>query len=268
MNNANCPGVSHINDWQAPLAKMMRISFEEGGTEPQRVKRFTYLMERPEFRCPDNDYIASPNGDPQFPATIMGSYVMAVNFMYIRNESGSDADQGSNSNYSSILVGELHDRLDHNAPQGYTPKINKVGSPARKIFIADGAKYSDSARYPTMPLTLKWDWGGAYADRGPWLSVNTCWDRSFAPGNGGTTGFDARLWGFRHGKLQAKAPADMFRFNVGFYDGHVEQMGDLEGSDPAMWNPKGTRIVANNRLYNDVLKKYCGGGSGKEFFVP
>ena len=264
--NANCPGVSHINDWQAPLARFMRINFNDAGDLNSRIERFTSLMENPAFHCPDNEWIASPNGTPSFPATRLGSYVVAVNFMYVRTTSNSDS--GSNSSSKSTVVGELHARLDHNPPQGYIPKLNKVGPPQRKVFIADGAKYSDSARPPTMPLTLKWDWGGAYADRGPWLRVNTCWDRSWAPGNGAKIGFDARLWGFRHGTRNAGAPADMFRFNVGFYDGHVEQMGDLEGSDPAMWNPKGTRLVANNRLYNDVLKKYCGGATGQEFFVP
>lgn len=256
IGNANCPFVSHINDWQAPIGKMLGMKFNEGNTTPDRVERFTYLMNRPEFHCPENDIIAGPNGTPTFPATQFGSYVGAVCFMYERTTSNSDIA-------GKIAVGETHARLDHNPPPGYVPKITKIGNPAEKIFIACGAKYSGSGVPPTMPLSLKWDWGGAFMDRGPWLAANTCWDRSNAPGNGGNpSDQDGRLYGFRHGKHVQNGPADSYRFVVGFYDGHVATMGDLEGSNPKYWMPKGTTIQINTRLFNDVRNLYYPGGSG------
>ena len=33
--------------------------------------------------------------------------------------------------------------------------------------------------------------------------------------------------------------------NAGFFDGHVETLGDLEGSNPEFWVPKGTEVAAN-----------------------
>lgn len=250
-SNANCPGVSHINDWQAPIAAMLGIKFNEGGSLKDRVERFTKLHARPEFHCPENDLIAGPTGTPTFPATQSGSYVAAVNFMYAHNH------RNSNSDAANFQIGERYPRTDHNPPPGYVPRLNKVGSAGRKVFVACGAKYSSATQPPVMPLTYKWDWGGSYADRGPWLAVNTCWDRTHAPGNGGTAGVDARVYGFRHGSRKRDGAADSYRFNVAFYDGHVENLGDLQGADPAMWNPAGTRLdVSAGRVYRDVRRLY------------
>ena len=57
-------------------------------------------------------------------------------------------------------------------------------------------------------------------------------------------------------------PADSYRFVVGFFDGHVATMGDLEGSNPKYWMPKGSTIAINTRLFNDVRNLYYPGGSG------
>ena len=247
-NNHNCPRVSHINDWQAPIATVMGIEFNEGGTLPERVSRFTTLMNRPEFVCPENDVIAGPNGAPSFPATQWNSYVTAVQFMYKHNYRKSNADSG----WDMGQIGETYTYTFHDPPPGYAPKITKVGTGSRKVFIACGGKYSSPTNKPAMPLTLKWDWGGTYADRGPWYRGNTGFGRHLAPGNGGT-GVDSRIYSYRHGIRGQKGPANAYKFTVGFYDGHVELMGDLEGADPRLWNPEGTRLEINNtRVFRDV----------------
>ena len=69
--------------------------------------------------------------------------------------------------------------------------------------------------------------------------------------------FDPRVLSYKHGRQIPKGPANSFRFNAGFFDGHVETMGDLEGADPALWNPKGTSITAH--LFNDVATRFFGG---------
>jgi prepilin-type N-terminal cleavage/methylation domain-containing protein/prepilin-type processing-associated H-X9-DG protein len=248
-SNANCPAVTHINDWQAPLGKIMRIKFNELGDLTSRTERFRYLMGREEFRCPNNDIIAVPLGTPDFPATIAPSYVLAVQFLF-ESKKASIADD-------DVQVGENTTYSFHNPPSGYVPKITKVGAVNRKIYIACGAKYTDATTPSVrMPLTLRYDWGGAYGDRGPWYNANKAWDRSQAPGNGGTSAFDPRALSYRHGKNLQRGPADSYRFNVAFFDGHVETLGDLEGSDPAMWNPKGT--IINAHLFNDVAKRFYG----------
>jgi prepilin-type processing-associated H-X9-DG protein len=248
--NANCPMVAHINDWQAPLGKIMGMKFDEGPLLATRVARFVNLMNRPAFICPENDLIAIPLDTPVFPATQANSYVTAVQFLYehkVASIPDTDVSVGENTTYSF-----------HNPPPGYAPKIGKVGNAAEKIFIACGGKYSDSSSADArMPLSLRYDWGGAFGDRGPWYIANKAWDRIKAPGNGGTTGFDPRIYAYRHGDRRPGGPADTFKFTAAFFDGHVEVLGDLTGADPALWNPKGTRLqVAANRVYADVKQRY------------
>lgn len=257
ISNNWLPLICHINDWQSPIAKMLGIKFDEGGDlNANRIPRFIALMNRPEFHCPENDVIAGPNGTPTYPATQFSSYVVAVCFMYVRNTTGSNSDIAGVQE-----IGETHPRTDHNVPPGYFPKITKVGQLANKVFIACGGKYSGAGTPPSMPLSLRFDWGGSYADRGPWLTVNSCWDRSNAPGNGGSpTIQDARLYSFRHGKKIENGPADSYKFTVGFYDGHVETMGDLQGSDPKMWMPKGSTLGnLTTRVFKDVRDLYYPG---------
>jgi prepilin-type N-terminal cleavage/methylation domain-containing protein/prepilin-type processing-associated H-X9-DG protein len=264
MGNANCPSVSHINDWQSPLGRLMRMNFPDDGDLVNRVKRFTYLMERPEFRCPENDLLAGPNGTPAFPVCQFNSYVLAVDFMYIHNDGGPwPASLGGAS-----AEGETVALVSHNPPSEYVPKINKVGSPAVKVFMACGAKYSSATTPPSMPLSYRWDYGGSFADRGPWITAGTCWDRSNAPGNGGLDPVDPRMYGFRHGKKIQRSRGDSFRFTVAFYDGHVETMGDLQGANPSIWNPKGTEINTS-RVWPDARKLYCGTAAGGQVYkVP
>lgn len=255
--NANCPIVSHMNDWQAPLAKLMRIEHREGGNFVDRTNRFTTLMARPEFGCPENEMtIASvvsattAAGSPPITGSKSPSYIMAVQFTFKHKPANvSDSDN---------TVGEVYSYSFHNVPQSYSPKISKVGPASSKVFMGCGAKYSDSSTYAVRaPFTLRYDWGGAYGDRGPWYVYNKAWDRIQAPGNGGVTPFDPRMVSYRHGKRIEKGIADSFRTPLAFFDGHVETMGDLQGADPALWNPAGTYIqAADSRMFKDVKRQY------------
>jgi prepilin-type N-terminal cleavage/methylation domain-containing protein len=259
VNNNNLPSINHINDWQAPIGKMMNIKFEEGPTVADREARFYRLNEYPGFICPENDVRAVPqlNGSPWSRSTNLMSYILAVQFMFASKE--YDIPSGEE--------GETWTQDWRKPPSGYAPKINKVGSAARKIYIACGAK-GLGTNGPELRMTLKLDGGGIYGDNGPWQVGATGWNRSLAPGNGGT-GNDNRLYSFRHGRMKAGSPADTMRFVVGFYDGHVEVLGDLEGSDPAMWNPRGTQLqIAANREYADVRNKYYGGATSGTVTLP
>jgi prepilin-type N-terminal cleavage/methylation domain-containing protein len=256
-SNTNCPGVIQINDWQSPIARMIRVAFEEGGTVTERKARFYRLNDFPSFICPENDVRALPQLDsvPWEKTAWMTSYVIAVQFMYA-------AKGGPSANVMEIgSEGETYANPARVLPPGYGPKITKVGPTSRKVFIACGGKYV-SGNGPELRMTYKWDNGSMYGDIGPWAPGSSAFNRALAPGNGGT-GPDERIYGFRHGSLKPLSPADSMRFVVGFYDGHVEVMGDLEGSDPSMWHPRGTKMtVSNSNLLTDVKKRYFGGANG------
>jgi len=267
-SNYNLPDVSHINDWQAPIGRMLGFQFNTGKYIADRRERFADLMQRNEFHCPENDLIGTP--DPtglSFSADNspmpLGSYVTAVNFMYRHNYRNTNSDSG----WDVGQIGETYARTDYNPPQGYTPKVTRVGNPSQKVFIAAGAKYSRPDLPPMIPFTFRFDYGGAYGDRGPWQVFSNAWNREHAPGNDTGDGFngeiDARFYGFRHGRGVDRGAANTFKFNVGFYDGHVQLMGDLEGSNPAMWNPKDTVLGINGgRVYQDVIDTYYDGVEG------
>ena len=252
-NNSNCPDVSQVWDWQAPIARMLRIQFEEGGTTAKRVERFKYLLQHPTFRCPDNDVLATAytaSGGPNFGTVLLNSYNTPVLFHYLHYQApGGEALVTRAQSWAS-------------PPAGYVPKITRIGNPSRKVFIADGARYSTVTVAPDMDLSYKGQNGGAYADVGPWSRYSRSWDRTAAPGNG-TASFDARLYAYRHGRRDGKGPADGYRFNVGFFDGHVETLGDLEGANPEFWMPKDTTFNASNECFPDVRRQHMQNASGE-----
>ncbi|MDB5294275.1 MAG: type secretion system protein [Phycisphaerales bacterium] len=248
-SETNCPNVSQIWDWQAPIGRMLGIKFEEGGTLAERQKRFTTLMNYPSFRCLENEVPAAAFGSSGagWPTVVVNSYVTAMVFQMNNNPTA-----GSGGNQTTLA------RSDWNPPTGYAQKITKVGDGARKIFIADGARYSQSVAggVPDYDPSIKGGSGGAYSDQGAFTQFSRAWDRKNAPGNGGTA-LDARIFGFRHGTLNPNAGADMFKFCAGFFDGHVETLGDLQGSEPEMWVPTGSTInIVAAQVYPDALALY------------
>lgn len=151
-------------------------------------------------------------------------------------------------------------RGEYNPPQGYVPKLTRIGDAARKIYIADGARYSTTSVRPDYDINYDGSFGGAYSDQGAWSTFSRSWDRARAPGNGGS-GFDARLYAFRHGSTKHGASADAYRFNAAFFDGHVETLGDLQGADPSLWLPKGTSVtLGGGQTHPDVTRLYGNGG--------
>jgi len=77
FSNSYCPNVSQIWDWQAPIAKAIRMPFNDGASLDQRIDRFRYLANHPMFRCPDNDALATPVGAIDWSAN--GRGLMYVN---------------------------------------------------------------------------------------------------------------------------------------------------------------------------------------------
>jgi prepilin-type N-terminal cleavage/methylation domain-containing protein/prepilin-type processing-associated H-X9-DG protein len=293
-----CPDIVQVWDWQSPIAKLMNYSIPLGPNPGDRISdvpnpnnipwnlnRFNLEINLPVFTCPENHFPAfefgddpndSKNGNPPGSSSslitiTMPSYVMALDFLVI-------AANKSNINVSGASTG-INPAVCPNSgnyfqvPVGYVPKLSKIGHSAAKICISDGGKYTENdnsqlqpnyvcAYLPTATL------GGCYADMGPYMgyppknapdtSHSTALDRdaaNTAPYDYG----DGRIYGFRHGTTKNGAPADSYRFNAAFYDGHVETMGDLQGANPAFWAPSGT--VINSTQFDptydaDVIRQY------------
>jgi prepilin-type N-terminal cleavage/methylation domain-containing protein/prepilin-type processing-associated H-X9-DG protein len=221
-NDGNCPVVCQTWDWTAPVAKVMGARFDEGEKTASRTARFDMLCQYPPFQCPENDILAPPySQSPVKITTKMISYNTASLFQYSYG-AGSDISKFQ----PFVNTGS------------YKPKLNQVGSASQKIFIADGARWTNGSS-GAPDYNLGWDNsgsspGGHYADYGPWSAFS----RSYLKGQPIT-------YAMRHGVRRAGASLASYRFNAAFFDGHVETLNGADGANPRLWMPRGTQLSSN-----------------------
>jgi prepilin-type N-terminal cleavage/methylation domain-containing protein/prepilin-type processing-associated H-X9-DG protein len=277
-SNANCPNIIQVNDWASPVAKVMGVKFNEGGTVDERARRFVQLRDLKVFTCPSGETPAIQYGttlnstDPVINGQVQNgrlfSYIAALPFLVQRDDGKPDATGGGTWGLT------VSRGASFNAPAGYNCKLSKVGDPSRKVFVADGARYSNATPTdgPDYDLNFTGTFGGSFADQGPGLFSNA-WNRSAAKGNASSASAnrDARMFWARHSGNGATkySKGGTFRFNIGFFDGHVETVDDLVGADPKLWHPKGSNIVANSaQMDNDVMQRYFPAGQNLNYIVP
>jgi prepilin-type N-terminal cleavage/methylation domain-containing protein/prepilin-type processing-associated H-X9-DG protein len=230
----NCPDVCQTWDWTAPVAKAMGAKFNQGGSVADRNARFDFLCNYPPLVCAENDIMSVPYGSsPVTVTTKMVSFVTAFLFQV----GYGPGDTSKFQNY--INTG------------AYRPKITQVGDATQKIFIADGAKWTNGDTAPP-DHNLGWDNsgsspGGQYADYGPW----SAYTRSYLPGK-------PMAYAMRHGNRKAAAALDSYRFDAAFFDGHVETLDGRAGMDPRMWAPRGT-VLPSSECSIDAIKTYFNG---------
>jgi prepilin-type N-terminal cleavage/methylation domain-containing protein/prepilin-type processing-associated H-X9-DG protein len=254
-----CPGISQTWDWEAPIATMMGISFNQAGDINSRYQRYYFLNNYGAFTCPENQFLSVEYTVPTGQVIRMGSYVTSMIFLLSpppTTKRGSVADTSFQQyvNYSYYTL-----------PGGYVPKVNKIGPASAKIYIADGAKYSNPNNTPNYDLTWNSsDQGGAFSDFGAYAEYSTALNREAATGNIETSSpgpYDPRVYGFRHGTQAGFGKSNTYEFNAGFFDGHVETLGDLQGADPAYWLPTGTN-VKNTEITKDAMILYSSDPTG------
>jgi prepilin-type N-terminal cleavage/methylation domain-containing protein/prepilin-type processing-associated H-X9-DG protein len=262
FTDVNCPSVCQAWDWQSPVAKVMGIRFEEGATLAERETRFNALTNFNGFRCPENELLYT---DVSSGASKMQLYPVGLNPSYNTASIFHLVHAGNPAAFSSAQgITRTHGRLEYNPPQGYSPKVAKVGQPARKIFISDGARFTSTSASgsPTVVFSPRSAGGGLMADAGAWTKFTNSWNRARAPGNSMTGVRDARIFAYRHGGKVQGGAADSFKANFGFFDGHVELLGDLESARPEFWVPKGTAMVIDGtQCEADVLQLFFSGGT-------
>ena len=263
--------VNGLWDWESPVLATIgtKIPYSAGAdagrTNGQaRFDRVNFEDTFPMFQCPENS-ITVPLylGSTAFPgATLPGvmpwmSYSTSEDFMMINSTitgfvSGSTTVYKTSYNYNCNTYEDV--------PLPYGPKLGKIGTASQKIFIADGSRYLKPPATIDMDFRAYTSLGGNYGDWGAQAINANAKPRDWAPGNTRTNGSDGRVLWARHGAGVAGGPADSFRFNAAFFDGHGETLGDLQGGNPIFWSPKGTVVATPGTEYwPDVLKHYLGG---------
>jgi len=269
-DSVNCGGNIQIFDWATPAARIMGVKVNEDVNAAAKLDKFDVARNYGAFRCPENEMLATIFGQPTAPAGYMISYNTAMGFLLTRNNTGAN-------NTASVVgpVGRTIGRSGssaQNPPPNYGVKLSQVGNGSQKIYIADGARFTSPTAGPDSDISAWGGNGGSFADQGPSFKFTNSWNRAFAPGNGGGTGKDARIFAFRHGANGVGGRADTYRGNFAFFDGHVETLGDLQASDVRMWFPKGTELaIDSSQLWPDTLTKYFGQNTystGNFFIVP
>ncbi len=283
--NLNSPPYTGINniayvneplDWHGPVAKMMGLKDARlDGTDGR--ERFKYYCESPVFLCPSYAgvlWVPDAGGSGVVGAIQALSYNTANTFMLNRNL--HNGPYGTNSGFQGNIDMPGGDYWE--VPQGYSPKISRVGTASIKIFAADGARRtrnfsagSVAAGQPTYLLTSSPSNVNSnesmFADWGPFSGSTRSYDRSAVSGNASSIApNDIRYLSYRHGTRKPYQPNEAYRLNAVFYDGHAESLDANAAADPARWVPTGTIFLnpgapsgasdGSHVVYADIRARY------------
>ena len=258
----NIPPGSAISygDWCAPLAGIMRTPLSESKRASDRYNRYRQIGT---FLCPSSEGVLTTaygpqSGDPNLDAGAgpQLGYATALGFL-LTTPSPTPGVTG-HTRISQGTGGDIW-----TLPGGYTPKLNKVGKPSEKIYMADAGKFNNGSAAMTynlliapnnnMPLRNS----APYTDWGAFTISTAAYDRSVA---NGAAGIDGRVFSYRHGKKQANLKTGAgYRLNVLFYDGHAENIDEVQSMNPALWLPSRSIITpaaAPVKIWPDVVARY------------
>lgn len=244
-------------DWMTPLLA------QTTELPDQRAARFKFLLE--EFRCPSQFYpsvlyrdgFAGPDWNDfvdlaPWPAV---SYLMPVHFQYYgqnyRSKILGTYDFGAmNVNIKAEAAPTTWEvRVDE-----YIPKLSRVGSAARKVFIADGTRYLPTSLLLDHDVSISASIFGSFTSSGAYWGGSTAYGvQSGTPNwDGGTVQHGgnyppakgrALALSYRHGRQDdVTGPSAMDNSGMmlaAFFDGHVERMSDKQSRDAHLWYPSG-----------------------------
>jgi hypothetical protein len=213
-----------IWDWAGPIARRTMT------LDPNPAIRWRDQLIEGAFACPSNNFISVPYPAPagDFQPQKMVSY----NSQRAMMTRGGTAPAGSES---KVYLQYFHPQMGGsvNVPATYAPQLDLVGNPARKIFLADGARYTR-------------DSGG----------IETWHDISWMPSGGGAfssgapTDPDAFQSSYHRSAYSPEMAARAYRhpcgpflgLNAAYFDGHVDWMSEALSRFPDFWWPTGTII--------------------------
>ena len=273
----NLTELNGMLDWMGPLARVMGQK-DPSLNAPGTAARLQFYVNFQTYQCPSYVGVlasSSLSGSNDIGIIQAPSYNTAMAFLnvpyntYSTDGSFSGAVQAPPSSGSSGYW---------SLPSGYVPKITKVGSPAQKVYAADGARVTSPTAAPLYAVqyymspsaTNNSPTTNMYSDAGPFFASTRSYCRDAVPGNLSTTAktVDIRSLSMRHGKNAPFSTGGLLRMNMVFYDGHAENMEDVAASNPDMWLPRGTTWTKMTNTdgttgchwcYDDIYNKYMPG---------
>ena len=151
------PEIINNMDWMTPAIRIISPAvlrapnpvggapLSLGGDTATRALRYQTLRDLGIFKCPNNDFLAVPFGTVSFAVGAMPSYNTAFGFLVEKYDAKQAVNAaGATTTYGQGYTTDVPGYFD--LPSSYNVTISKVGhDPSRKIYIADGAKYTVAA---------------------------------------------------------------------------------------------------------------------------
>lgn len=237
-------------------------------SEQTRADRMRWYTTVNSFQCPENSFEADPfpvpgSGGSVWQRQRMYSFSMITNFVSTEEPAPLGAPAPS-----------LGPGTFYQGRSNFRPMISLVGAPSRKVALIESHRFFDSGSSTYSQPTYSYgmgdgnsNFGGAFADLGPWWNASKAFGRRYAPGENVPQVWqkpvDARFWAFRHGlkKVEPSAGSGMRAGlqclgNLSFFDGHVELRNDLDATDPSLYFPTGTKVNRKLDMWNTTRAKY------------
>jgi prepilin-type N-terminal cleavage/methylation domain-containing protein/prepilin-type processing-associated H-X9-DG protein len=231
-----------VFDWISP------IMGQSMGLSANRAKRTAEIFEK--LGCPEsksmNNALWGPAGVPDYAdfeaiQNTTGfrqiSYLSPASFHLLgKRGSGGSPWSSSSGGWHYPYRGPV------TTPPGYTPRASRIGSPALKIWVADGTRYVAAPDVLDFDVNPRPFYYGSFTSSGPIYVGSTAYgqDPSQVEFPGGPTAervlprsvypHNARL-SFRHNG----------RIHAAYFDGHIGSMDEAQArTDATPWYPKGS----------------------------
>lgn len=231
-----------VFDWISPV---MGASLQ---LSPNRAVRTRELFDR--LACPEssgmNNALYGPGGVPDradFEAILHGegfrqvSYLSPASFHLLgKRESGGSPWSAPSGGWHYPYRGPV------TTPPAYTPRLDRVGSPALKVWVADGTRYVASPSVLDFDINPRPQFFGSFTSSGPIYVGSTEYGQDpsqveFPGGANGERVLPRSVYphnvrrSFRHGG----------KINAAYFDGHVGAMDEARArTDATPWYPSGS----------------------------
>ncbi len=245
-------------DWMTP-------SLVGSGELPaSRVERYKFLLEK--FRCPTQTLTSAvyPEGGtpPEGLAAFENlkpwptvSYLSPVYFHYVGQRQRTRVlGRMEHATANVSIFAKAAPPSWNVVVDDFLPQITRIGTPARKVFAADGTRYLDTA------LTLDFDpnpgptYYGSFCAAGGYWSGCTAFGVRQGTQNwsgqsvaaGSPAGGENMAVSYRHGRQRGVSSGacrdNRGTINAMFFDGHVERLTDRPSREAHLWYPSGAVV--------------------------
>jgi prepilin-type N-terminal cleavage/methylation domain-containing protein/prepilin-type processing-associated H-X9-DG protein len=261
-------------DWITPI---LRYETDLGSNRAERLK--TILRD---FGCPsqaamtiDRPYQPEKSPDQEdFPEELWKSltpvsFMMPIHFqLWGRGYAGSEVASWTSGTgrLVKLMTDCPPDYMTAKHEGRYQSRLDRIGSPARKVACADGFRFlaqGDDIDMDWSPNVNFVEAGinkfGSFVSNGAWwagseeygVKNNTCnWNGTLV--NPGPTNPDSQgrsmVWSYRHGttsraKVTQSVSDNDGEMNALFFDGHVARLNDRASREIEYWYPSGSKVT-------------------------